>query len=46
MIKNFEELITEVKKTGKKRLSIAIPYEVEDLKALKFAKTKVLLNQF
>jgi len=44
MIKNFEELITEVKKTGKKRLSIAIPYEVEDLKALKFAKDEGIIE--
>lgn len=44
MIKNFDELITEVKKIGKKRLSIAIPYEVEDLKAIKFAKDEGIIE--
>ncbi len=44
MIKNFEELINEVKKIGKKRLTIAIPYEVEDLKAIKFAKDEGIIE--
>ncbi|HRT36759.1 MAG TPA: bifunctional enoyl-CoA hydratase/phosphate acetyltransferase [Caldisericia bacterium] len=44
MIKNFDELINEVKKIGKKRLSIAIPYEIEDLKALKFAKDEGIIE--
>jgi len=44
MIKNFDELINEVKKSGKKRLTIAIPYEVEDLKAIKFAKDEGIIE--
>lgn len=44
MIKNFSELIDVVKKIGKKRLTIAIPYEIEDLKAIKFAKDEGIIE--
>ncbi len=44
MIKNFEELIKEVKSIGKKRLTIANPYEVEDLKAIKFATDEGIIE--
>ncbi|RLD15964.1 MAG: phosphate butyryltransferase [Caldiserica bacterium] len=38
MLKNFDELIEAAKKLGKRKLAVANPYEVEDLKALKRAK--------
>lgn len=44
MIKNFNELLVEVKKLGKKRLTIANPYEAEDLKAIKFAKDEGIIE--
>lgn len=38
MLKNFDEVVEAAKKLGKRRLAVANPYEVEDLKALKRAK--------
>ncbi|MCD6168746.1 MAG: bifunctional enoyl-CoA hydratase/phosphate acetyltransferase [Caldisericia bacterium] len=44
MLKNFDELVERAKGLGKRRLAVANPYEVEDLKAIKKAKDEGIIE--
>ncbi len=44
MLKNFDELVERAKGLGKRRLAVANPYEVEDLKAIKRAKDEGIIE--
>lgn len=44
MLKNFDELVERAKGLGKRKLAVANPYEVEDLKAIKRAKDEGIIE--
>ena len=44
MLKNFDEVVERAKKLGKRKLAVANPYEVEDLKAIKRAKDEGVIE--
>jgi len=44
MLKNFDEVVERAKGLGKRKLAVANPYEVEDLKAIKKAKDEGIIE--
>ena len=44
MLKNFDEVVERAKELGKRKLAVANPYEVEDLKAIKRAKDEGVIE--
>ena len=44
MLKNFDEVVERAKGLGKRKLAVANPYEVEDLKAIKRAKDEGIIE--